>query len=37
VERDGYEFMFGNAFDQVLAYLAGRPVHVVNPEVLGKK
>jgi D-3-phosphoglycerate dehydrogenase / 2-oxoglutarate reductase len=37
VERDGYEFLFGNAFDQVLACLAGKPVNVVNPEVLGRK
>jgi D-3-phosphoglycerate dehydrogenase len=37
VERDGYEILFGNAFDQVLAYLAGRPVNVLNPEVLEKK
>ena len=31
VERDGYEILFGNAFDQVLAYLAGKPVNVLNP------
>lgn len=37
VERDGYEILFGNAFDQVLAYLAGKPVNVLNPEVLEKK
>lgn len=37
VERESYEFGFGNAFDQVLAYLAGKPVNVVNPEALGKK
>ncbi len=37
VERDGYEILFGNAFDQVLAYLAGKPVNVLNPEALGKR
>lgn len=37
VERDGYEILFGNAFDQVLAYLAGRPINVVNPQVLEKQ
>ena len=37
VERDGYEILFGSAFDQVLAYLAGKPINVLNPEVLEKK
>ena len=37
VERDGYEIQFGNAFDQVLAYLAGKPINVINPEVLERK
>jgi D-3-phosphoglycerate dehydrogenase len=32
VERDAYEFGFDKVFDQVLAYAAGRPVHVVNPD-----
>jgi D-3-phosphoglycerate dehydrogenase len=30
VERDAYEFGFGKVFDQILAYAAGRPEHVVN-------
>jgi D-3-phosphoglycerate dehydrogenase len=34
VERDGYEVLFGAAFDQVLAYLAGKPINVLNPDVL---
>jgi D-3-phosphoglycerate dehydrogenase len=34
VERDAYEFGFGHVFDQILAYAAGAPTHVVNPEVL---
>jgi len=37
VERDGYEILFGNAFDQVLAYIAGKPVNVLNPQVLEKQ
>jgi D-3-phosphoglycerate dehydrogenase len=36
VERDGYESAFGTIFDQVLAYAAGKPINVINPEVLGK-
>jgi D-3-phosphoglycerate dehydrogenase len=31
VERDAYEFGFGKVFDQVLAYAAGRPEHLVIP------
>jgi len=34
VERDGYESQFDDIFDQILAYLAGKPTNVVNPEVL---
>jgi D-3-phosphoglycerate dehydrogenase / 2-oxoglutarate reductase len=34
VEHDAYEYGFGNAFDQILAYAAGRPINVVNPEAL---
>ena len=34
VERDGYESQFSDIFDQILAYLAGKPANVVNPEVL---
>jgi len=36
VERDGYEAAFGAIFDQVLAYAAGKPVNMINPEALGK-
>ena len=36
VERDGMETAFGSIFDQVLAYAAGKPINVVNPEVLKK-
>jgi D-3-phosphoglycerate dehydrogenase len=34
VERDAYESQFSEIFDQILAYLAGKPVNVVNPKVL---
>jgi D-3-phosphoglycerate dehydrogenase len=34
VEQAGMEGMFGVIFDQIVAYAAGRPVDVVNPEAL---
>lgn len=34
VERAGYERIFSSIFDQILAYAAGKPVNVVNPEAL---
>jgi D-3-phosphoglycerate dehydrogenase len=34
VERGGLETMFGTIFDQMLAYASGKPINVVNPEVL---
>jgi D-3-phosphoglycerate dehydrogenase / 2-oxoglutarate reductase len=34
VEKDSYELYFGQAFDQVLAFAAGNPLRVVNPEIL---
>lgn len=37
VERDAYEAQFGGAFDQILAYLDGKPVNVVNPTALDKR
>ena len=36
VEKDGLEGMFNTIFDQVLAYAAGKPINVANPEVLAK-
>jgi D-3-phosphoglycerate dehydrogenase / 2-oxoglutarate reductase len=36
VERSAYETAFSAIFDQLLAYAAGRPVNVVNPDVLRK-
>jgi len=37
VDRDGYESAFSSIFDQVLAFAAGRPANVVNPEAIAKK
>lgn len=37
VAREDYELQFGDIFDQILAYAAGAPEHVVNPEVLGRR
>ena len=37
VVRDNYELYFGQAFDQINAFAAGRPVSAVNPEALGKR
>jgi D-3-phosphoglycerate dehydrogenase / 2-oxoglutarate reductase len=34
VSRDEYEIQFADIFDQILAYAAGAPINVVNPEVL---
>jgi D-3-phosphoglycerate dehydrogenase / 2-oxoglutarate reductase len=34
VEKDSYEFYFGQAFDQVIAFAEGNPINVVNPKVL---
>ncbi len=34
VEREGYERIFGAAFDQILAFIAGKPFNVINPEAL---
>jgi D-3-phosphoglycerate dehydrogenase len=37
VTRDEYETQFGDIFDQIVAYEAGKPIHVVNPDVLTSK
>jgi D-3-phosphoglycerate dehydrogenase len=37
VTRDEYELQFADIFDQIIAYAAGKPVNVVNPEVLGPR
>src|SRR6516225_9986328 len=33
VTREEYELQFTDIFDQILAYAAGKPIHVVNPAV----
>ncbi len=35
VTTDEWELQFSDIFDQINAYAAGRPINVVNPEVLG--
>ncbi|MGH8661565.1 MAG: D-2-hydroxyacid dehydrogenase family protein [Burkholderiales bacterium] len=37
VERDGYERIFGVIFEQILAYVAGKPINVINPEALQRR
>ena len=37
VDRDGYESAFSSIFDQILAFAAGKPVNVINPEALTRK
>jgi D-3-phosphoglycerate dehydrogenase len=34
VSRDEYEIQFSDIFDQIVAYAHGRPINVVNPQVL---
>lgn len=34
VTREEYELQFTDIFDQILAYAAGKPINVANPEVL---
>jgi D-3-phosphoglycerate dehydrogenase len=36
VTREEYEIQFADIFGQIEAYSAGRPINVVNPEVLAK-
>jgi D-3-phosphoglycerate dehydrogenase len=36
VSVDEYEIQFADIFDQILAYVTGTPIHVVNPKVLGQ-
>jgi D-3-phosphoglycerate dehydrogenase len=37
VSREEYEVQFTDIFDQITAYAAGRPINVVNPDVLGSR
>ena len=36
VSRDEYEIQFTDIFDQIVAFAAGTPTNVVNPEVMAK-
>ena len=36
VERDGYESQFTSSFEQILAFAAGKPINVINPEAMQK-
>jgi D-3-phosphoglycerate dehydrogenase len=36
VTREEFELQFSDIFDQIVAYQAGQPIHVVNPEALKK-
>ena len=33
VEYDSYNILFGEIFDQIVAYAAGKPVNMINPDV----
>jgi D-3-phosphoglycerate dehydrogenase len=37
VTRESYEEYYGVVVDDLLAFAAGKPAHVLNPEALGKK
>ncbi len=37
VTRDEYELQFSDIFDQIVAYAAGAPINVVNPQALGQR
>jgi D-3-phosphoglycerate dehydrogenase / 2-oxoglutarate reductase len=37
VTREEYETQFTDIFDQILAYAAGKPINVVNPDVLAER
>jgi D-3-phosphoglycerate dehydrogenase len=34
VTREEYEIQFSDIFDQIIAYVSGRPINVVNPDAL---
>ena len=36
VERNGYESQFTSSFAQIMAFLEGKPVNVINPEAMEK-
>ena len=36
-ERGSYEALYANAVEQLLAYAAGAPINVANPDAIGKR
>ena len=36
-EKGSYEFIYEGGVEQILAYAAGKPINVLNPEAAGKK
>jgi D-3-phosphoglycerate dehydrogenase len=36
-EKDSYESIYAGGVDQLLAYAAGKPINVLNPEASGKQ
>ncbi len=36
VSLEEFEIQFSDIFDQVVSYLAGAPINVINPEVLAR-
>ena len=37
VTRDEYELQFADIFDQIVAWAAGAPINVINPEALARQ
>ncbi len=37
VSHDEYEIQFTDIFEQIVAYAAGAPINVVNPDVMEKR
>ncbi|MCC6535585.1 MAG: D-2-hydroxyacid dehydrogenase family protein [Burkholderiales bacterium] len=37
VTRDEYELQFHDIFEQIQAYVAGAPIHMINPEALARR
>ena len=37
VTRDEYEMQFADIFDQIVAYAAGTPDNVVNPDAMARR
>ena len=37
VTREEYETQFTDIFDQIIAYAAGTPTNVVNPDVMSRR